>query len=216
MNFSSQYVKVCNSGALQGEKDCPANPKLGNKPTNWGCTQDKKTGLMWEIKTMDGGLRDLAKTYSNYTPDYPKCEDEFLGETGVCTNLGFTSKYGDGTNTDGFITAVNKQSLCGKRDWRLPTRDELNGLSYCSNSKYNKRAEGDYDFICVSNENGVTTTKPIINSTYFPGIKDNWFWSSSPYAEGRLRAWSVIFNDGQASSVGSGGRNLKYNVQLVR
>lgn len=106
-----RYSKVCNSGALEGEEDCPIDPVVGDKPTDWACTIDNDTGLMWEVKTTDGGLHDMNKTYTNYTVDYdPK------------------KIYGDATNTDGFVLDVNAQSLCGASDWRLPTKEELLGI----------------------------------------------------------------------------------------
>jgi len=80
------YSKVCNSGALEGEEDCPLNPELGTKPTDWACTKDNDTGLIWEVKTTDGGLRDMNERYTNYTSDYnPK------------------KLYGAETNADGFV-----------------------------------------------------------------------------------------------------------------
>ena len=105
------FSKVCNSGALEGEEDCPINPVLGIKPTDWACTQDNKTGLMWEVKTTDSGLRDMAKKYTNYTLDYDP-----------------NKLYGAETNADGFVVDVNSQGLCGASDWRLPTKDELLGI----------------------------------------------------------------------------------------
>ena len=108
---AGSYSKVCNSGALEGEEDCPINPVLGSKATDWACTQDNKTGLMWEVKTTDGGLRDMNKTYTNYTPDYDP-----------------SKLYGAATNAAGFVLDVNSQSLCGASDWRLPTEDELLGI----------------------------------------------------------------------------------------
>ncbi len=107
----SAYTKICNSGALEGEENCPINPVLGSKATDWACTQDNNTGLMWEVKTTDGGLRDMAKTYTNFTPDYDP-----------------NKLYGSATNADGFVVDVNSQSLCGANDWRMPTRDELLGI----------------------------------------------------------------------------------------
>lgn len=65
----SKYSKVCNSGALEGEEDCPIDPEFGNAQTNWGCTRDNETGLIWEIKTNDGGLRDISWVYPWFEPD---------------------------------------------------------------------------------------------------------------------------------------------------
>ncbi|MEI7796205.1 MAG: DUF1566 domain-containing protein [Methylococcaceae bacterium] len=104
--IDSPYTKICNSGALEGEEDCPINPVLGNKANDWACTQDNKTGLMWEVKTTDGGLRDMNKRYSNFAAD-----------------------FGAEMNADSFVFDVNSQSLCGASgDWRMPTKDELLGI----------------------------------------------------------------------------------------
>ena len=67
-------------------------------------------------------MRDVNYGYTNYTKDYPKCGNDNEAWQGKgCYNY----KYGDTTNTDGFVTAVNKQTLCGRNDWRIPTKDEL-------------------------------------------------------------------------------------------
>ncbi|MFP8779415.1 DUF1566 domain-containing protein [Hydrogenophaga sp. RWCD_12] len=67
------------------------------------CVRSDVTGLIWEGKTDDGGLRDKDNTY---------------------TNLG----GGAATDTSGYVAAVNALNLCGFSDWRLPTRQELLGL----------------------------------------------------------------------------------------
>jgi hypothetical protein len=86
------YVKISASGA-----------ELPNSATSWACVKDKVSGLVWEVKTNDGGLRDKDNAYTN---------------------------YGDGRSGDAsaFAAAVNATGLCGASNWRLPTRLELQGL----------------------------------------------------------------------------------------
>jgi len=67
------------------------------------CVKDNVTGLMWEGKTSDGGLRDANRGYTNWGD----------GRTG---------------DTSAFVADVNGSGLCGHRDWRLPNRHELQGL----------------------------------------------------------------------------------------
>jgi hypothetical protein len=73
-----------------------------------GCVQDNVTGLMWEVKTADGGLRDWSKTYTNYSTAYDPYK-----------------LYGTAGDASGFVIAVNASNLCGYSDWRLPTSEEL-------------------------------------------------------------------------------------------
>jgi hypothetical protein len=150
------YTKIANNGL-----ELPDTAKLGSTQNDWACTKDNKTGLIWEVKTTDGGLRDMNKTYTNYTAEYPKCDDKGKG---YC----IPGKYGDSTNTDGFINAVNAKTLCGISDWRLPTNEELKGLFNCSDGKYN--SDGTCPFV---------VTSPTIDIKYFPNtLITNNFWSS--------------------------------------
>lgn len=45
------FTRLCHSGEAAGSGHCPANPQLGSKPNDWGCTRDNTTGLIWEVKT---------------------------------------------------------------------------------------------------------------------------------------------------------------------
>jgi len=69
----------------------------------WDCVKDNITGLTWEIKTADGGVRYKLNTYTN---------------------------YGDNRSGDAsaFAATVNATNLCGHADWRVPTIIELQGI----------------------------------------------------------------------------------------
>jgi hypothetical protein len=208
---TSGYTKIANNGAA-----LPDSATLGGGSNDWACTKDNKSGLIWEVKTNDNyyDLRGQYSRYSWYEPDASK-NGGFAGyqNSGSCTTSG-------NCNTYAFTNAVNAQGLCGANDWRMPTRDELQGLVYCSDGKYNKLDEATlntiaFGFFCASNANWtLNTTSPTINVTYFPDIQYNfWFWSSSPTAKDSRGAWEVHFDD--SFSNGNGKDNSGY-VRLVR
>jgi hypothetical protein len=152
---TSGYTKISNSGLA-----LPDTAILGSGPNDWACSKDNKTGLIWEVKTTDGGLRDMKKTYTNYIP----------GQSSY-------AEYGKNTNSDYLVSSVNNQTLCGATNWRLPTLDELKKLVVCSDGKY------ETDSTCT---NYASVELPTINLTYFPNT-DGWYWSSSPNT-GRFQA----------------------------
>jgi hypothetical protein len=98
--------------------DGNGNP-LSADATLWSCVRDDVTGLTWEIKTDDGGLRDEDWTYTWYNSD-PVTNG---GDAG--THDGGTCGGGVDRDTDAVVQAVNQLGLCGSRDWRLPRRSEL-------------------------------------------------------------------------------------------
>lgn len=115
---SFDYTKIANDGAKLSAKAV-----LGKKPKDWACTLDNVTGLMWEVKTNDGGLRDKDNGYTWYNPDYTTNggDEGAQRDTYLCTGI---------CNTYTYQQAVNAIKLCGKSDWRLPTVDELTSLLY--------------------------------------------------------------------------------------
>ena len=89
--------------------------------TDWFCVRDNVTGLIWEVKTNDGGLRDGDWTYTWYNTD-PTTNggDPGVQDGGACE--------GSTCDTQGYAMAVNAQGLCGASDWRLPAREELHSI----------------------------------------------------------------------------------------
>jgi hypothetical protein len=83
--------------------------------------QDKVTGLIWEVKTDDGGLRDTDHRYTWYNPD-----DGANGGAAGTPDGG--SCVGSACDTQGYAQAVNAQGLCGATDWRLPSVEELTSI----------------------------------------------------------------------------------------
>ncbi|MCG5547531.1 DUF1566 domain-containing protein [Halorhodospira halochloris] len=77
----------------------------------------------------------------------------------------------------------------GHSDWRVPTREELRTLVYCSSgepSYFNdsgSRCSGNYD-------------RPAIYHEAFPNTPTSVFWSASPYAGLSDYAWRVSFYHG--------------------
>lgn len=176
------YTKIANDGS-----ELPDSATLGANPTDWACTKDNKTGLIWEVKTDDGGLHDKDWTYSWYEPDANKNG----GYAGVKTG-GFC--VGSACNTDDFKNVVNQQKFCGSASWRMPSNEELKSLVYCSDSNYYSPSKEVWGYICKNNEFSVKTQSPTIETAYFPNTM-NWYWSSS-YAYNSNGAWVIYFNNG--------------------
>lgn len=85
------------------------------------CVEDRATGLTWEVKTLDGKLRDANHRYAWYNTDttqnggYAGIEGQKIPE--LCGNL-------TKCDTQTYIAALNTAKYCGYSDWRLPTAPE--------------------------------------------------------------------------------------------
>jgi hypothetical protein len=138
---------------------------------NWNCVRDNVTGLVWEVKTDDGGLHDKDHTYTWYQPDNGKNGGApGYQNGGVCT--------GSSCDTHGYVQAVNAQGWCGASDWRMPSRRELVGLV-------------DY---------GRAYPNHTIDTDYFSEQGVSYVWSGSPYANRSNYAWGVDFGYGGAGN----------------
>lgn len=122
------YTKIANNGTTLA-----AGAALGTAATDWACTRDNVTGLVWEVKSpTSANLRYSGHTYSWY--------DGSTGSTGsdTCTATLPSSLC----NTSAYITAVNAAALCSYNNWRLPTRREL--LTLVHNGASSPALDGTY------------------------------------------------------------------------
>ncbi|MBT4945810.1 MAG: tandem-95 repeat protein, partial [Candidatus Marinimicrobia bacterium] len=186
------YTKIANDGS-----ELPQSAMLGNGPNDWACTRDDDTGYIWEVKSDDGGLRDRDHTYSWYS------ENEQIngGEVGI-QNSG--SCAASNCDTDGYVSAINEQELCGFTDWRVPGVSELKELVYCGNdvSYPLSDAEG-----C-----GSGALLPSIRQDFFPSAPEAAAWSLLTDYSNTNRAWLVDFSSGSLSTELKGGNGY---VRLV-
>jgi hypothetical protein len=138
------FVKISGTGSV-----------LDASASRWDCVLDRVTGLMWEVKTDDGGLRDVHWTYSWYNSAHFSGYGKSNG--GACF---------DAVNCDSekYAAQVNANGgICGFSDWRMPTRLELISLL----------------------DSGVSDPALGIDATYFPnttllnGLTHGLYWSAS-------------------------------------
>lgn len=151
-----------------------ADQAVDSATTPWACVQDNVTGLIWEVKTNDGGLHDQDGSYTWYNTN-PATNGGANGEAnpGGDTCEGYTSgNAATYCNTQAYVARVNAAGWCGKSDWRMPTVKELEGI------------------VSFGAKNLA------IDTAYFPNTPSSLVWSGSPYAYNSDYAWNVYFYAG--------------------
>jgi hypothetical protein len=106
-SFPAYFTKLGNDGST-----------LPSDASAWSCILDNRTGLVWEVKTNDGGLRDQDWRYkyngsSGLSPagtDYP------------CVGV-------SACNPISYVEALNTYGVCGKTNWHLPTGSDMAGIA---------------------------------------------------------------------------------------
>lgn len=133
------------------------------------CVLDQFTGLTWEVKSDEPGLRYRKNTYSWFDPG-----EDSGGELDYRGTPGGGDCTGSACDTASYVNAVNAVGLCSFHDWRMPSRDELGSIS----------------------DPRKTTTPPTVNSKYFPNTEAAEYWSANDYHFHWDAAWVWSFGNG--------------------
>ena len=151
--------------------------ELSATAASWACVRDNHTGLIWEAKSLDGGLHDKSNTYTWFNPDSAT-------NGGNSGTLDGGNCSGSRCDTDGFVDAVNSRALCGFTDWRLPTHHEL--LSIVHAGRRHPAIDVDY-----------FPNTPFLVYAYQRA------WTATPTWDGVL---AIDFSRGQSDSMSRGSR----------
>ncbi len=119
----------------------------------WFCVKDNTHNALWEAKTT-GQQRHTQHTYT------------LEGDGGQCNQPPCSAQQ--------YIRYLNKIALCGRNNWRLPKKTELNSLTQT------RHTEGE----------------AAIESHYFPNTQAGYYWSSTPFQYAKSRTWTVDFSSG--------------------
>jgi len=129
--------------------------------------QDGVSGLQWEGKTTDGGLRDSNATFTWFNSNGATNG----GAVGTAAG-GVCAAVPGGCDTEKYVAAVNGAALGGFTDWRLPTVQELSSL---------------VDAGAGAAPRSQATLANQVAAEY---------WTASPRAGDTTGAWVVDFNTG--------------------
>ena len=147
-------------------RQLPASAASGQ---TWDCALDRRTGLMWEVKNPNPGLRSATNTYSWFAPDARHNELDYRGiaDGGVCSD--------SACDTAAYVVALNETGLCGHRDWRMPHKHELGSIS----------------------DPRRPLKVPTADLRYFPHTQPGEYWSANDYSFKHDAAWVWGFDFAQ-------------------
>ncbi len=183
------------AGFSYTKRDADGNPladqSVAYATQPWSCVKDNVTGLIWEVKTSDGGLRNNVNTYTWYNP----ADTENGGSAGTAN--GGSCSGGIDCDTQSYKNEVNRLGLCGAADWRVPGSHELSSL-----------VDSSIAYPGPTLDTAYFVNTPVENSSPF-----NRYWSASPYAGYSDGAWYVDFRNGR---VYDSSKRSTFHVRLVR
>ena len=201
----SELIKLIGSTHSDYTKLDASGNKLPSSARSWACVLDNRSGLIWEVKTDDGGAHDKDNKYrwggKGVSDVALKWVENSPGNKYLESRWnGGGDRYDDWNK---LITAANSERLCGFSDWRVPDLYQLASLVRCRGGSYknlDKGCSGSYQ-------------RPTIDTDYFPNAKSSPYWSASPNASVSNYAWLLYFYYGHDYGI---NRSNNYHVRLVR
>lgn len=160
---------------------------------NQDCIKDQNSDLTWELKTTDGGLREVEFGYYWYEPDlrknggsagFEEYSDFGLAPGETCGN------HLENCNTAAYLAKLNQQKYCGYSDWRLPTQAELTSL------------------VDYGNTAPASAFEPLIFAPFVATVSGP-YWTATPAASNNELAKDVSFLTGAVAL------SDKYNPSAV-
>ena len=201
----SELIKLLGSTHSDYTKLDASGNKLPSSARSWACVLDNRSGLIWEVKTDDGGARDKDNKYrwggKGVSDVALKWVENSPGNKYLESRWnGGGDRYDDWNK---LITAANSERLCGFSDWRVPDLYQLASLVRCRGGRYQNLDDG-----CSG-----SYQRPAIDTDYFPNAKSSLYWSASPNASVSNYSWLLDFSSGYDYSY---VRDGNYHVRLVR
>ena len=202
----SELIKLIGSTHSDYTKLDARGNKLPSSAKSWACVLDNRSGLIWEVKTDDGGARDKHNTYRWGGKGVSDVALQWVKNSPGNNKYPESRWDGSGERYDDWnklITAANSEQLCGFSDWRVPDLYQLASLVRCRGGRYQNLDDG-----CTG-----SYQRPTIDTDYFPNAQSAGFWSSSPNASDSDDAWDVDFYYGDGNYY---DRDDSRYVRLVR
>ena len=198
----AELIKLIGSTHSDYTKLDARGNKLPSSAKSWACVLDNRSGLIWEVKTDDGGARDKD---NKYRWGGKGVRDVALGRYEGNNQRAESRWDGSGDRYDDWnklVDAANSEELCGFSDWRVPDLYQLASLVRCRGGSYQNLDDG-----CSG-----SYQKPTIDTEYFPNAQSSWYWSASSSANGSIYVWLLYFSNGGDF----GSSDDDYHVRLVR